>query len=221
MCDNKKNHWSLFYLYSCRLSDNGEDTKVKGPNNLGAWNRLMANLLKYFRTELENQKPALLKQGYGWGWRVRVRVRVCKDEHEGVGEDNGEGEENKAGQWLAICVSAAVEYFQLKWPGFFFSLLCRRIKDALNNSLFWSFFFTPRACLTITRVFMQSYNPAIPRWDYLYGRGCRLACFVSERKRAFLLPCAIAWLGILVEVVDLEALPIIYNWPLQKLHNIP
>ena len=34
---------------------------------------------------------------------------------------------------------------------------------------------------------MQSYNPAILGWDYLYGRGCRLACFVSERKRAFLL----------------------------------
>ena len=28
------------------------------------------------------------------------------------GEGNGEGEEDKAGQWLAICVSAAVEYFQ-------------------------------------------------------------------------------------------------------------
>ena len=32
------------------------------------------------------------------------------------GEGNGEGEENKAGQWLGICVSAAVEYFQLTWP---------------------------------------------------------------------------------------------------------
>ena len=31
-----------------------------------------------------------------------------------MGEDNGEGEESKAGQWLAICVSTAVEYFQLK-----------------------------------------------------------------------------------------------------------
>ena len=90
----------------------------------------------------------------------------------------------------------------------FFSLLCRWMKDALNNSLFRSFFFfTPRACLTITRVFMQSYNPAIPGWDYLYGDSCRLACFVSQRKRAFLLPCAIVWLGILVEVVELEALP--------------
>ena len=38
--------------------------------------------------------------------RVRVSVRVG-------GKGNGEGEENKAGQWLGICVSAAVEYFQL------------------------------------------------------------------------------------------------------------
>ena len=84
-----------------------------------------------------------------------------------------------------------------------------------------SFFFTPRACLTITNVLMQSYNPTILGWDYLYGRGCRLACFVSERKRAFLLPCVIVWLGILVEVVELEALPIICNWLLQKIpqHN--
>ena len=54
------------------------------------------------------------------------------------------------------------------------------------------FLFTPRACLTITCIFMQSYNPAIPGWDYLHGHGCSLACFISERKRAFLLPCAIA-----------------------------
>ena len=84
------------------------------------------------------------------------------------------------------------------------------MKNTWNNSLFRSFFFyIPRACLTITSVLMQSYNPAILGWDYLYGRGCRLACFVSERKRAFLLPCAIVWLGISVEVVELEALPII------------
>ena len=61
MCDNKKK--KELKRVTCRLSDNGEDAKVKGPNYLGAWDRLMANLLKYFRTELEN--PALLKQGYG------------------------------------------------------------------------------------------------------------------------------------------------------------
>ena len=138
------------------------------------------------------------------------------------GEGNCEGEENKAGQWLGICVSAAVEYFQLTWPGFFFSLSCRGMKNTRNNRSFpIVFFFTPRACLTITNVLMQSYNPTILGWDYLYGRGCRLACFVSERKRAFLLPCVIVWLGILVEVVELEALPIICNWLLQKIpqHN--
>ena len=54
------------------------------------------------------------------------------------------------------------------------------------------FLVIPRACLTIMCIFMQSYNPAIPGWDYLHGRGCSLACFISERKRAFLLPCAIA-----------------------------
>jgi len=31
-----------------------------------------------------------------------------------------------------------------------------------NKAVFRSFFFTSRACLTITRVFVQSYNPAIP-----------------------------------------------------------
>ena len=37
---------------------------------------------------------------------------MFKGKDEGEREGNGEGEENKAGQWLAICVSAAVEYFQ-------------------------------------------------------------------------------------------------------------
>ena len=92
------------------------------------------------------------------------------------------------------------------------------MKNTRNNSLFrsWFFFYT-KACLIINSVFMQSYNPTILGWDYLYGRGCRLACFVSESKRAFLLPCAITWLGILVKVVELEVLPIICNWLLQKI----
>ena len=45
-----------------------------------------------------------------------MKVRVCLRVRVGMkvgGEGNGEGEENKAGQWLGICVSAAVEYFQL------------------------------------------------------------------------------------------------------------
>ena len=44
--------------------------------------------------------------------KVRVCSRVRVDMKVG-GEGNGEGEENKAGQWLGICVSAAVKYFQL------------------------------------------------------------------------------------------------------------
>ena len=45
---------------------------------------------------------------------------MFKGKGKGEREGNGEGEENKAGQWLVICVSAAVEYFQPTWPGFFF-----------------------------------------------------------------------------------------------------
>ena len=37
---------------------------------------------------------------------------MFKGKGKGEREGNGEGEENKAGQWLVICVSAAVEYFQ-------------------------------------------------------------------------------------------------------------
>ena len=122
-------------------------------------------------------------------------------------------------RYLCFCCSWV---FPTDMTGIFFSLLCRGMKNTRNNSLFrsWFFFYT-KACSTITSVLMQSYNPAILGWDYLYGRGCRLACFVSERKRAFLLPCVIVWLGILVEVVELEALPIICNWLLQKIpqHN--
>ena len=45
-----------------------------------------------------------------------MKVRVCLRVRVGMkvgGEGNCEGEENKAGQCLGICVSAAVEYFQL------------------------------------------------------------------------------------------------------------
>ena len=45
--------------------------------------------------------------------KVRVCLRVRVSMRVGGGEGNGEGEENKAGQWPGICVSAAVEYFQL------------------------------------------------------------------------------------------------------------
>jgi len=54
---------------TCRLSDSGEDAKVKGADYLGTWNRLMANSLKYFRTELDFSVTGIAKM------RVRLRVR--------------------------------------------------------------------------------------------------------------------------------------------------
>ena len=55
---------------SCRLSDSGKDAKVKGLDYLGAWNRLMANSLEYFRTELDFSVTGVAKT------RVRLRVGV-------------------------------------------------------------------------------------------------------------------------------------------------
>ena len=47
-----------------------KDAKVKGPDYLGAWNRLMAKSLKYFRTELDLSVTGVAKT------RVRLRVGV-------------------------------------------------------------------------------------------------------------------------------------------------
>ena len=55
---------------SCRVSDSEEDAKVKGLDYLGAWNRLMANSLKYFRTELDFSVTGVAKT------RVRLKVGV-------------------------------------------------------------------------------------------------------------------------------------------------
>ena len=73
MCDNSKkkdNNSKGAYIWltigacsSCRLSDSGEDAKVKGPDYLGAWDRLMgmANSLQYFRTELDFSVTGIAK----------------------------------------------------------------------------------------------------------------------------------------------------------------
>ena len=70
---------------SCRLSDGGEDAKVKGLDYLGAWNRLMADSLKYFRTELDFSVTGVAKT------RVRLRVGV-EGEGYGMFKDKGEHE---------------------------------------------------------------------------------------------------------------------------------
>ena len=61
---------------TCRFSDSGEDAKVKGPDYLGTWNRLIANSLKYFITELDFSVTGIAKMRVRLSVGVGVRVTV-------------------------------------------------------------------------------------------------------------------------------------------------
>ena len=61
---------------TCRFSDSGEDAKVKGPDYLGTCNRLIANSLKYFITELDFSVTGIAKMRVRLSVGVGVRVTV-------------------------------------------------------------------------------------------------------------------------------------------------